>query len=100
MKRIEEDINIFKDRLQVRESYGPATICDINTCINENTRLQKDLKAANAIIKELQGKIMTLENDKTSLTTAIRIIQQDTSQLVNNNCARCDGRENLCVEEN
>ena len=44
-----------------------------------------DLEAANALVKELKAKIDHLENEKSSLVTAIRIIQEDNNAQVNQN---------------
>ena len=44
-----------------------------------------DLEAANVLVKELKAKIDHLENDKSSLVTAIRIIQENNNAQVNQN---------------
>ena len=46
----------------------------------DNISLQSDLEVANATIKKLEARISELQNDKASLITAIRIVQQDNGQ--------------------
>ena len=43
------------------------------------------MEAADALVKELKAKIDHLENEKSSLVTAIRIIQEDNNAQVNQN---------------
>ena len=54
--------------------------CSINACQTEKRRLMHNLEAANASVTELKAKIIDhLENDKSSLVTAIKIIQEDNN---------------------
>ena len=46
----------------------------------DNISLQSDLEVANATIKKLEARISELQNDKASLVTAIRIVQEDNGQ--------------------
>jgi chromosome segregation ATPase len=60
--------------------------CNTGTCLKEKVQLRNNLESANAKIKDLEAKIELLVCEKKSLTTAIRIIQEDNSQQNNNNC--------------
>ncbi|CAB4006040.1 Hypothetical predicted protein [Paramuricea clavata] len=77
-KRIEGHLKLLKNRIEVREADEIALICRTATCRSEKSYLKSELEVANSKIIDLQAKIKHLENEKSSLTTAIRIIQEDT----------------------
>ncbi len=56
----------------------------------ENINLQSNLEVANGTINKLEAKITELQNDKASLITAIKIVQEDSSQHTN----QCQTMEN------
>lgn len=85
-KRIERDIESLKNRLEIDEGEEIVLACNTGTCLKEKVQLRNNLESANAKIKDLEAKIELLVCEKKSLTTAIRIIQEDNSQQNNNNC--------------
>ncbi|CAB4038835.1 Hypothetical predicted protein, partial [Paramuricea clavata] len=84
-KRIEHDLKLLKNRIEVRKADETALICRTATCRSEKSYLKSELEVANSKIIDLQAKIKHLENKKSSLTTAIRIIQEDNSLRSNVN---------------
>ena len=84
-KRIETNVNFLMNRFETSEAKESISLCSIGTCQTEKRRLMHDLEAANALVKEFKAKIDQLENDKSSLVTAIRIIQEDNNAQVKHN---------------
>ena len=76
VKNIQGDLRLLKKRIELKDANHA---CD-DACGTENNRLREDLAKANNTINELQAKISKLENDKSSLTTVIRILQEDNAQ--------------------
>ena len=72
-------------RLEERKHNETTSICSADTCPTEKNHLTGDLEAANTLIKEFQVKINNLENEKSSLITAIKIIQEDNSNTPGTN---------------
>ena len=58
----------------------------------------KDLVKANTLSEELKSKINCLEDEKSSLTTVIRIIQEDNPQRTKLNCSKNDHADEKYVE--
>ena len=85
-KRIERDIESLKNRLEIDEGDEIVLACNTGTCLKEKAQLRNNLESANAKIKDLEAKSELLVCEKKSLTTAIRIIQEDNSQQKDNNC--------------
>ena len=83
----------LKSQVQVSGANDTAYKCNAGTCQSEKAGLRNDLEVANATIKDLKAKIKYLENEKSSLTTAIRIIQEDNSQRANRNYDSKDNQE-------
>ena len=48
--------------------------------VSENSQLKKDVEEANRFINGLKATIFELENEKSSLLTSIRIIQEDSNK--------------------
>lgn len=99
-KRIEGDLKLLKKRIEVREADEAAPICRTVTCRSERNHLKSELDVANAKIIDLQTKVKHLENEKSSLTTAIRIIQEDNSLRSSVNNTDNDQGENQWVKSN
>ena len=85
LKHIETNVNFLMNHFETSAVKEFISSCSINACQTEKHRLMHDLEAANALVKELKAKIDHLENDKSSLVTAIRIIQEDNNAQVNQN---------------
>ena len=85
LKRIETNVNFLMNHYETSAVKEFISSCSINAWQTEKHRLMHDLEAANALVKELKAKIDHLENDKSSLVTAIRIIQEDNNAQVNQN---------------
>ena len=85
LKRIEANVNFLMNQFETSAVKELTSSCSINTCQTEKHRLMHDLEAAKALVKELKAKIDHLENDKSSLVTAIRIIQENNNAQVNQN---------------
>ncbi|CAB4006543.1 Hypothetical predicted protein, partial [Paramuricea clavata] len=82
------------------ETDETALMCRTATCRSEESYLKSELEVANSKIIDLQAKIKHLENEKSSLTTAIRIIQEDNSLRPNVNNTDDDQGGNQWVELN
>ena len=85
VNRIEKDVKSLMHRVEERELNETSSICTADACQTEKKRLTGDLEAANTLIKELQVKITYLESEKSSLITAIKIIQEDNSNTPGTN---------------
>ena len=85
LKRIGTNVNFLMNRFETSEAKESISLCSIGTCQTEKRRLMHDLEAANALVKEFKAKFDQLENDKSSLVTAIRIIQEDNNAQVKHN---------------
>ena len=85
LKHIETNVNFLMNHFETSAVKEFISSCGINSCQTEKYRLMHDLEAANALVKELKAKIDHLENEKSSLVTAIRIIQEDNNAQVNQN---------------
>ena len=72
--------------------------CSTITCLSEKNCLRKDLDKANTLIEELRWKIKCLEDEKSSLTTVIRIIQEGNPQRTKLNCSKNDHADEKYVE--
>ena len=77
IKRVEKDVKFLMHRLELQDQS--TSICCTYTCQTEKKRLSSELEAANILIRELQAKVNCLEVEKSSLVTAIKIIQEDNS---------------------
>ena len=88
VNRIEGDIKLLKSQMDIRKAGEDILGCSTVTCLSEKTCLRKDLDKANTLIKELKSKIKCLEEEKSSLTTIIRIIQEDNPQRTKLNCSK------------
>ncbi len=84
MRRVEKDVQYLMQRVKDQELNETTPICTRSTCTCQSERklLSDDLEAANVLIKELQMKINNLENEKSSLITAIKLIQQDNNNAL------------------
>ena len=85
LKRVETKVNFLMNHFETSGVKEFISSCGMNSCQTEKYRLMHDLEAANALVKELKAKIHHLENEKSSLVTAIRIIQEDNNAQVNQN---------------
>ena len=85
LKHVETNVNFLMNRFETSEAKESISLCSIGTCQTEKRRLMHELEAANALVKEFKAKIDQLENDKSSLVTAIRIIQEDNNAQVKHN---------------
>ena len=84
---MERDIQSLKNRLEVRE--GEEIVLVRNSVLKGKgiqVQLRNNLERADTKIKYLEAKIELLVCVKKSLTTAIRIIQEDNTQQADNNC--------------
>ena len=88
VNRVEWDIKLLKSRMDIRETGEDIFGCSTITCLSEKNCLRKDLDKANSLIEELKSKIKCLEDEKSSLTTVIRIIQEDNPQRTKLNCSK------------
>ena len=88
VNRIEGDIKLLKSRMDIRETGEDIFGCSNITCLSEKNCLRKDLDKANSLIEEIKSKIKCLKDEKSSLTTVIRIIQEDNPQRTKLNCSK------------
>ncbi|XP_028409427.1 uncharacterized protein LOC114532034 [Dendronephthya gigantea] len=79
LKRIESDILQLKNRAD-----EDTQVCKISACENEKVHLRNNLEKANSIIKDLNTKIINLEQEKTDLVTALTLQQNDYQACLNN----------------
>ena len=77
IKRIDKDVKFLMHRLEQQDLNEATSICSADTCQAEKKRLRSELEAADTLIKELRAKVNCLENEKSSLVTAIKILQED-----------------------
>ena len=84
VRHIRNDIEHLRHRVEACETceVGNSTL-DYDSILKlrrDNISLQSDLEVANATIKKLEARISELQNDKASLITAIKIVQEDNGQ--------------------
>ena len=77
IKRIDKDVKFLMHLLEQQDLNEATSICSADTCQAEKKRLRSELEAADTLIKELRAKVNCLENEKSSLVTAIKILQED-----------------------
>ena len=84
--------------MDIRKAGEDVFGCSTITCQREKNCLRRDLDKANTLIEELKSKIKCLEDEKSSLTTVIRIIQEDNPQRTKLNCSKNDHADEKYVE--
>ena len=65
--------------MDVREFEGLTLPCDNISLRKEKDRLQSELELTKCTISKLEGKISELQNEKSSLTTVIKILHEDNT---------------------
>ncbi|CAB4016736.1 Scavenger receptor cysteine-rich type 1 M130 [Paramuricea clavata] len=79
IKRIEVEMKLLQNRMDAHEIDDPTVPCNSDLSLRrENVRLQSDLESAKSTINNL----MQL-SEKSSLTTVIRLLQEDNLQHTN-----------------
>ena len=84
IKRIEDEIKLLQNRMDAHEIHDCTVPCNSDLSLRRgNVRLQSDLQSAKSTIKQLKTKVNELQGEKSSLTTVIRLLQEDNLQHAN-----------------
>jgi hypothetical protein len=77
-------MKLLQNRMDAHEIDDPTVPCNSDLSLRrENVRLQSDLESAKSTIKQLKTKVNELQSEKSSLTTVIRLLQEDNLQHTN-----------------
>ena len=90
IKQIARNLKRLEDRLDASDKSKSLE--------KENKDLQKDLNEANIIINQLRARVVSLEEEKSSLLTAIKIIRIDEQKQSDGVCEDKDANVNPWIE--
>ena len=84
LKHMKHDIHQLKSRTETCDANENTWVCKISTCSSEKALLKSQLEETNDTIKDLNAKIVHLQEEKYSLVTALTLQQKDYQTCLNN----------------